>query len=452
MKIYKKIFWGFVAALILISVNLIGVYAGGVGLSASPNPVTVGNNFNVYVAPNNVLFYNTTATCNGCTIINGLSGSIDKGETRVITARMNSASGATITVSGTMSDYATETEDNRSFSVFVSAKQNNSGGGSWTPSGGGGSSSSSNSQTKPETPDPEDDTHSKDNDLKSLTISEGKLSPDFSKDTTSYTVNLPATAKSITLKAEANDAKATVEGTGEKNLEPGDNDFEIIVTAENKSVKAYKVKVIVDEKPLLYMNYNGTKLGVVRNIRNAPVPSNFTATTLKVKGKEIPAWKNDAMKKTIVYLMDAKNKKQFYLYENGKVTSTFTPAKLLGREVFLIDISEAQQQRTGMNYKKLTIEKVSVMGWTYKEKSLKNYELIYVMDLDGECRYYQYEKSQHTIQLYSGAAAVTQSEYAKQVKDLKAGKTAMTYTAVALGLVAAGIGCYAAYLMIHKKK
>lgn len=449
-KKISKVLICMIGCMIVTALLSIRVFAASIGMSASAGTVAPGQQFTVYVGGNvtgriNLSVSNGTLSQNtiwvegntvGVTVTAGQSGSV------TVTA---------VPLEG-LSNLDGTDADASSRSVTVSIQKPNNGGGSWTPNGGGSGSSSGNSQTKPETPDPEDDTHSKDNDLKSLTVSEGKLSPEFSKDTTSYTVNLPATAKSVTLKAEANDAKAMVEGTGEKNLEPGDNDFEIIVTAENKSVKAYKIKVIVDEKPLLYMNYNGAKLGVVRNIRSAPVPSNFTATTLKVKGKEIPAWKNDAMKKTIVYLMDAKNKKQFYLYENGKVTSTFTPAKLLGREVFLIDIPEAQQQRTGMNYQKLTIEKVNVMGWTYKEKSLKNYELIYVMDLDGECRYYQYEKSQHTIQLYSGAAAVTQSEYAKQVKDLKGGKTAMTYTAVALGLVAAGIGCYAAYLTIHKKK
>lgn len=418
--------------------------------------IAPGGTFSVNIACGNI---------QGSVSVRGSNASIinagnwcEQGQSISVTA---SAGGAgTATVSVYTADASNVTDPNNIIllpsgtyvnSSSVSVVSNNGGGSSWQPGNGNGGGSSS-SQTKPETPDPEDDTHSKDNDLKSLTVSEGKLSPEFSKDTTAYTVNLPATAKSITIKAEANDTKATVAGTGEKTLEPGDNDFEITVIAENKSVKAYMVKVVVDEKPLMYITYKGAKLGVVRNIRNAPVPPNFTAATLKRKGKEIPAWKNEAMKKTIVYLVDDKNNKQFYLYENGKVTSTFTYTKLLGREVFLIDIPEAQQQRVGMNYKKLKIEDVEFMGWTFQEKSLKNYELMYVMDLDGKCRYYQYEKSQHTIQLYSGAASVTQSEYSKQVNDLKDGKTAMTYTAVALGLLAAGIGCYAAYLTIHKKK
>lgn len=424
------------------------IYAGNMWANASPTSVRVGSNFTVTVGSSNLFIEGISVTCSGCTIISGISGSIDKGETKNIVARLNSSAGATVTISGTATDYDNPNSDFPiSTSAHVSAATNSGGGGS-SSNGGGGNASSNN----PQVPDPEDDTKSKDNDLKSLTVSEGKLSPDFSKDVTEYTVNLPSDAKSITIGAEANDTKASVTGTGEKALEAGDNVFEVAVVAENLSAKAYKINVVVDEKPLLYLNFNGSKLGVVRNIRNAPIPPNFTASTLKIKGKEIPAWKNEAMKKTIVYLMDTKNNKQFYLYENGKVTSTFIYTKLLGREVFLIDIPKAQQRRTGMNYQKLTIENVTVMGWTFNEKSMKDYELIYVMDLDGKCRYYQYEKSQHTIQLYSGAAAVTQSEYTKQVKDLKAGRTAMTYTAVALGLLAAGLGCYAAYLTIRKKK
>lgn len=423
------------------------VIAASIGISASTSTVAPGQQFTVYVG-GSVTGRVDLSVSNGT-----LSQKLIWVENNTASITVTAGQSGSVTVTAIpydgLSNLDNSDADTSPRSITVTIQKPNSGGGSWTPSGGG---SSSSSQTTPQTPDPEDDTHSKDNDLKSLSVSEGKLTPEFSKDTTSYNVNLPATAKKITLKAEANDTKATVEGTGEKALEPGDNDFDITVTAENKSVKVYKVKVIVDEKPLMYLKYNGVKLGVVRNVRNAPIPPNFTATTLKIKGKEIPAWKNEAMKKTIVYLMDTKNNKQFYLYENGKVTSTFTYTKLLGREVFLIDIPKAQQRRTGMNYQKLTIENITVMGWTFNEKSMKDYELIYVMDLDGKCRYYQYEKSQHTIQLYSGAAAVTQSEYTKQVKDLKAGRTAMTYTAVALGLLAAGLGCYAAYLTIRKKK
>jgi hypothetical protein len=81
--------------------------------------------------------------------------------------------------------------------------------------------------------------------LKSLTVSEGSLSPSYSTNTTKYTVNVPNNTTSITLLATANDNAASVSGVGIKTLKVGTNNFSIVVTAENKTTtKTYVVTVI----------------------------------------------------------------------------------------------------------------------------------------------------------------------------------------------------------------
>ena len=85
------------------------------------------------------------------------------------------------------------------------------------------SGSSSNTTVRPApNPEPQEDPRSKDNNLKSLSVSAGTLSPKFSAGTTSYKVNLPANATSIEVNASANDSKASVSGTGKKKVEPGE--------------------------------------------------------------------------------------------------------------------------------------------------------------------------------------------------------------------------------------
>ncbi|GHU68672.1 hypothetical protein FACS189413_06140 [Bacteroidia bacterium] len=81
--------------------------------------------------------------------------------------------------------------------------------------------------------------------LKALTVSEGALTPAFSANTATYSVEVPETVTSITLAAEANSSKAlSVTGTGEKTLNPGNNVFPIVVTAESGATKTYTVTVI----------------------------------------------------------------------------------------------------------------------------------------------------------------------------------------------------------------
>lgn len=326
-----------------------------------------------------------------------------------------------------------------------------------------GSSSSSSSgtanQQKPaETPkpekEPEEDKRSKDTDLKSLSVSEGTLSPKFSKGKTSYKVNLPATANSITVKASANDAKSSVSGAGKIKLSAGSNEINIVVTSEYGTKKTYTIEVYVDEKPLIYTSYEGAKLGVVRNVNGVKAPDNFKKTKVKMDGKDITAWKNDKMGKTVVYLSDEKNNKDFYLFEDGKVTSKFAYKKILGRSFYLIDVPENKQKMDGMKYEKLKIDKVELMGWTFEDKAFDSFQVFMAMNMKGETHYYQYEKKENTLQLYSMAAPVTQEEYAKQSQELKNVESSkniwMVSSAIAGVLAVAGIGY--SIILLKKKK
>jgi hypothetical protein len=78
--------------------------------------------------------------------------------------------------------------------------------------------------------------------LSSLGISQGTLN--FNKTTTSYTVIVDNSVTSITLSATAEDSKATISGTGTKNLKVYSNTFKIVVTAENGAKRTYSVNVV----------------------------------------------------------------------------------------------------------------------------------------------------------------------------------------------------------------
>lgn len=79
--------------------------------------------------------------------------------------------------------------------------------------------------------------------LSSLTVSQGTLSPNFSSNTTEYSVTVPDTINVIKISATPA-AGATRTGTGNKTLNMGANKFEIVVTAEDgTTTKTYTVNV-----------------------------------------------------------------------------------------------------------------------------------------------------------------------------------------------------------------
>ncbi|MDR0799417.1 MAG: T9SS type A sorting domain-containing protein, partial [Dysgonamonadaceae bacterium] len=81
--------------------------------------------------------------------------------------------------------------------------------------------------------------------LSSLSIDGYALSPNFSANTTNYTVTVPYSVTSRTISATANHSGATVVGTGSKSLNVGSNSFSITVTAEDNSyTKTYNVTII----------------------------------------------------------------------------------------------------------------------------------------------------------------------------------------------------------------
>ena len=90
------------------------------------------------------------------------------------------------------------------------------------------------------------DDRSTDTTLKNITISSGKI--DFKKDKYNYDVNVTNDVESIKINAEANDPKSKVEVNGPSTLDVGENIFIIKVTAENGSVKEYKVNVNREKK------------------------------------------------------------------------------------------------------------------------------------------------------------------------------------------------------------
>ncbi|GAB6119241.1 hypothetical protein JCM30204_03890 [Dysgonomonas termitidis] len=89
-------------------------------------------------------------------------------------------------------------------------------------------------------------------DLSSLTVSQGTLSPGFNVNTTNYTVSVANAVSSIEISTTAAGSSATVTGTGIKQLNVGNNTFNIVVTAENgTTTKTYTV-VVTRANPAVY--------------------------------------------------------------------------------------------------------------------------------------------------------------------------------------------------------
>ncbi len=92
------------------------------------------------------------------------------------------------------------------------------------------------------------------NTLKTLTISSGTLN--FQKDILEYKTTVPYNITKMDVTYEASDPKAKVEVTGNDNFIVGDNTILIKVTAENETVKEYKIIVTRQEEGAATLSNN----------------------------------------------------------------------------------------------------------------------------------------------------------------------------------------------------
>lgn len=90
---------------------------------------------------------------------------------------------------------------------------------------------------------------SKDNDLKSLEVTNATISPAFSAGTTSYTAEVPFSVSKLDVKAQANDSKAKVKIDNPTLVPGGTTNVTITVTAENGSTKTYTISVKREQDP-----------------------------------------------------------------------------------------------------------------------------------------------------------------------------------------------------------
>lgn len=111
------------------------------------------------------------------------------------------------------------------------------------------------------------------NDLASLSVSQGSLSPSFSSGQTDYNVSVGANVESISIDAKVADNKAKLSGIGVKNLNYGSNKFAVVVTAENGSKKTYNVNVNREDNRASDANLKSL------TVRNGKLSPSFSANT-----------------------------------------------------------------------------------------------------------------------------------------------------------------------------
>lgn len=254
---------------------------------------------------------------------------------------------------------------------------------------------------------------SSNNALSSLTVSAGTLTPAFDPAITEYTLSLPSQSDRLTITANPSDSRATVQGDGDISLQDGETSLSVVVTAEDGSAKAYTITVQVAQAPTLFLDYNGQRLGVVRDVSQVTPPAGFApAEPITYSGDTLPIWTDVSGKRTLVYLMDEKTSAQgFYLFsQTTGVQSPYLPI-LCGSVTYIYtDIPKELSSVPGLAPATVKAFGQTLNGWTYNDASLKDFCVLYLMDDAGSYGYYTYDSREETLQRFSGAVFTDSGE------------------------------------------
>lgn len=118
----------------------------------------------------------------------------------------------------------------------------------------------------------------------------------FKENTTSYSVTVPNSVKSVKVYATAKESSAKVEGTGTIDLEEGKNKAEVVVTAKDGSTKTYTINIKRLKAGESELTSNATELD-----------ENLGLTKLEIEGCTIePSFNKD----THQYTVDVPTKQQ----------------------------------------------------------------------------------------------------------------------------------------------
>lgn len=275
------------------------------------------------------------------------------------------------------------------------------------------SSSSSNSTSK-STSNNQASTKSSTNTLSSLSVEGQKISPDFSKDKTEYTLIVENNTQKIKINATTSDNKAKVEGIGEKEVKEGENKFEIVVTAENGDKKTYTLNVTVDSKPII-VTIDGEDYTLIKKKEELPeLEITHEDTTLSIEEQDIAAYRIDSLGYILVGLKDSEGNIKLYKFDSFKDASKpfeytlFRQFNAPDMYIVYLDFPEKLIPKNYKKYKeKINGEEVAV----YKFSKNSKYSLFYGANIEtGEKNIYKYDSKEKSFQIYD-------REEAKSIED-----------------------------------
>ena len=411
MKQFWKRGLAIITALILcLNFGKIDAKAANVVIALSASTVSVGNNvtatisvsgseisaYTIYVSYNSsVLQYNSAS---GSAIVNGGGGTVTASGTAAGSFSISFT--AIANGSGSISTSGSDVYDINGNAVSIShagvtvtvetatTEENKS--------------TTEDGKTTDTTETTEENGRSADCDLASLQVSPGTLTPSFSSDRTSYSLQVDEDVTSVVVSAATADSKATTSVSGANSIQKGKNTVRVTVTAENGAVKVYTISVQAGEDvgdPVATID--GKDYAFVMSEDGLDAPEGFTAGTTTYKDWDVLSYQSPNKKLMVVCLKDEEGEKHWFIMDAER--DIFTPYQEYSSQYnryIITAVPEGVTLPEGFTETMLRIGENQVVAYQSADVADKDLYLVYAINVEGEEGFYEYDAKEQAFLRY----------------------------------------------------
>lgn len=377
IKYLKKI--GFALLIFILGFGNVNA-SSNYTISLSSTNVSKGKSITLYIKGTNVTGGFVISSSDSTVASVSSTTSWVENNTQAITISTNKVGSATITVKPTsISDDSGNDLSLGAKTLTLNVNNGSSSSGS-SSSDNGGVTNKSNDAT-----------------LKSLAIDGIDISPEFKSDVLEYKATAEAGTEKVKINATVNNSKATVSGAGEVSVSDGANKLEIVVTAEDGSIKTYVITLEVKDYDPIKVKINNKEYTVVRKESDLPEVDLFEKSKVEIGEEEVVGYYNDKLNIYLIGLKDDKGNISLYVYDTKK--DSYVEYKWVTVGGVTLWLKDAPTKLSNFTKYSITIKNTNTS--IYKISKSDKVGLIYGTNVvTGNTSYYIYDKEEETLARY----------------------------------------------------
>lgn len=238
-----------------------------------------------------------------------------------------------------------------------------------------------------------------------LSINNAVLEPSFSPDVTEYSAVVERAVTDVPVTANASNLWASIIISGNNNLQIGNNQVTVTVTAQDGvTTKEYHVNLVRKESYVpenaVVADYDGNSYTFLDFPQGFTAPEGFSQKIKNINNFPVPVYSRDGVSSVLVYLYDGENPPGLYLYNSDlKTVMPYSPEKTLVRKssiLILADMPEDLKIPKDFTAANEEIDGKLFIGYRDSEDQF----VCYLMDETGTAGFYSYDSEDNMFRRY----------------------------------------------------